>query len=322
MAPGQEMPTDPVVSIGSRCLIGRGSHIVGHWEIVIGDDIQTGPYVYITDQNHTYLDPVEPIGRQWPTEAAVRIGSGSWLGANAVILPGAQIGEHVVVAAGAVVRGDVPDRCVVAGVPARIVRRWVEGAGLGRREGPDAAVTRTDGRTVAPPGDGERPGRPGHRRAAVRRSGRAQASTSTTWSRSECTAACCSASRSAVRADAGRADVRGALAAALDGAGVEVAVDPLVEADTDAARPSATWSRVLAPEIDASTLEGVTGGIARRGGNIERIVRLAAYPVHCYELTVAGADLEQLRRPWPRRRCAARSTSRSRRPGCTAGPST
>ena len=129
MAPGQQMPTDPVVSIGSRCLIGRGSHIVGHWEIVIGDDIQTGPYVYITDQNHTYLDPVEPIGRQWPTESAVHIGSGSWLGANAVILPGAHIGEHVVVAAGAVVRGDVPDRCVVAGVPARIVRRWVEGEG-------------------------------------------------------------------------------------------------------------------------------------------------------------------------------------------------
>ncbi len=129
MAPGQEMPTDPVVSIGSRCIIGRGSHIVGHWSIEIGDDIQTGPYVYITDQNHTYEDPDEPIGRQWPVEAAVRIGSGSWLGANAVILPGSQIGEHVVVAAGAVVRGTVPDRCVVAGVPARIVRRWVSGQG-------------------------------------------------------------------------------------------------------------------------------------------------------------------------------------------------
>jgi acetyltransferase-like isoleucine patch superfamily enzyme len=129
MAPGQEMPTDPVVSIGSRCIIGRGSHIVGHWCIEIGDDIQTGPYVYITDQNHSYADPVEPIGRQWPTEAAVRIGSGSWLGANVVVLPGAQIGEHVVVAAGAVVRGVIPDRCVVAGVPARIVRRWVDGQG-------------------------------------------------------------------------------------------------------------------------------------------------------------------------------------------------
>ena len=129
MAPGQQMATDPVVSIGDRCVIGRGSHIVGHWSIEIGDDIQTGPYVYITDQNHSYADPIEPIGRQWPVEASVRIGSGSWLGANVVILPGTTIGEHVVVAAGAVVRGAVPDRCVVAGVPARIVRRWLPGEG-------------------------------------------------------------------------------------------------------------------------------------------------------------------------------------------------
>jgi acetyltransferase-like isoleucine patch superfamily enzyme len=125
MAPGQPMASDPVVRIGDRCIIGRGSHIVGHWSIEIGDDIQTGPYVYITDQNHSYEDPDEPVGRQWPVEAAVRIGSGSWLGANVVILPGSQIGAHVVVAAGAVVRGTIPDRCVVAGVPARIVRRWV-----------------------------------------------------------------------------------------------------------------------------------------------------------------------------------------------------
>jgi len=129
MAPGQELVTNPVVAIGNRCVIGRGSHIVGHWSIEIGDDIQTGPYVYITDQNHSYLDPVEPIGRQWPTEASVRIGSGSWLGANVIVLPGADIGEHVVVAAGAVVRGVIPDRCVVGGVPARIIRRWVDGQG-------------------------------------------------------------------------------------------------------------------------------------------------------------------------------------------------
>jgi len=129
MAPGQVMASDPVVRIGDRCVIGRGSHIVGHWSIELGDDIQTGPYVYITDQNHTYLDPVEPIGRQWPVEAGVRIGSGSWLGANVVVLPGSQIGEHVVVAAGAVVRGELPDRCVAAGVPARVVRRWTADGG-------------------------------------------------------------------------------------------------------------------------------------------------------------------------------------------------
>ena len=53
---------------------------------------------------------------------------------------------------------------------------------------------------------------------------------------------------------------------------------------------------VLAPEIDAGTLESGDRSVAACGGNIERIVRLAAYPVHSYELTVAGADLEQLRR--------------------------
>lgn len=129
MAPGQELLTSPALRIGDRCVIGRGTHIVGHWSIDIGDDIQTGPYVYITDQNHAYEDPDQPIGGQWPVEASVSIGAGSWLGAHAVVLPGAQIGRHVVVAAGAVVRGVVPDHCVVAGVPARIVRRWYPGVG-------------------------------------------------------------------------------------------------------------------------------------------------------------------------------------------------
>lgn len=149
MAPGQKMASDPVVRIGDRCVIGRGSHIIGHWSIEIGDDIQTGPYVYITDQNHTYLDPDEPIGRQWPVEAGVRIGSGSWLGANVVVLPGTTIGDHVVVAAGAVVRGEIPDHCVVAGVPARVVRRWLPQRGWVDERDVDAALGRPE-RPAAP----------------------------------------------------------------------------------------------------------------------------------------------------------------------------
>ena len=93
MAPGQEMISDPVVRIGDRCVIGRGSHIIGHFSIEIGDEVQTGPNVYITDQNHVYEDPVDPIGRQWPAERAVRIGIGSWLGTGVVVLPGARIGR-------------------------------------------------------------------------------------------------------------------------------------------------------------------------------------------------------------------------------------
>lgn len=129
MVPGHDLGREPVLRIGDRCVIGRGSHIVAHRSIVIGDDVYTGPSVYITDQNHRYTDLDVPIGRQWPYNTPVRIGSGSWLGAGAIVLPGAVIGEHVVVAAGSVVRGAVPDRCVVAGVPAKIVRRHVPGAG-------------------------------------------------------------------------------------------------------------------------------------------------------------------------------------------------
>jgi carbonic anhydrase/acetyltransferase-like protein (isoleucine patch superfamily) len=129
MVPGQDLGPLPVLRIGDRCVIGRGSHIVAHQSLLIEDDVFTGPYVYITDQNHGYADPDVPIGRQMPRNAAVRIGSGSWLGAGAIVLPGACIGRNVVIAAGSVVRGTVPDRCVVAGVPARVVRRYQPDAG-------------------------------------------------------------------------------------------------------------------------------------------------------------------------------------------------
>ncbi|HEY1621102.1 MAG TPA: acyltransferase [Streptosporangiaceae bacterium] len=129
MAPGHDLGPDPVLRVGDRCVIGRGSHIVAHHSIEIGDDVFTGPYVYITDQNHGYADPDLPIGSQWPVNSAVRIGSGTWLGTGAIVLPGAIIGQNVVVAAGAVVRGKVPDRCVVAGVPAQVVREHRPGTG-------------------------------------------------------------------------------------------------------------------------------------------------------------------------------------------------
>ena len=127
--PGQDLGPVPRLRIGDRCVIGRGTHIVAHESIVIGDDVFAGPYVYITDQNHSYADPDAPIGRQWPANAPVSIGTGSWLGAGAIILPGSVIGRNVVVGAGSVVRGQVPDRCVVAGVPAKIIRAYVAGDG-------------------------------------------------------------------------------------------------------------------------------------------------------------------------------------------------
>jgi acetyltransferase-like isoleucine patch superfamily enzyme len=123
MVPGQRCISDTVVSIGDRCLIGRGSGIVGHLSIEIGDDVWTGHHIYITDQNHGFDDPDTPISRQVQPERPVRIGDGSWIGHGAVILPGANIGRHVVIGANSVVSGTIPDHSVAVGAPARVVKQ-------------------------------------------------------------------------------------------------------------------------------------------------------------------------------------------------------
>lgn len=126
MAPGQECLSQPVVRIGDRCLIGRGSGIVGHFSIDIGDDVWTGHHVYITDQNHGYDNVDIPISQQSMPEKPVRIGSGSWLGHGTVVLPGADIGEHVVIGANSVVTGSIPSFSVAVGAPARVVKSMSE----------------------------------------------------------------------------------------------------------------------------------------------------------------------------------------------------
>ena len=126
MAPGQECLSQPVVRIGDRCLIGRGSGIVGHFSIDIGDDVWTGHHIYITDQNHGYDNVDVPISQQSMPEKPVRIGSGSWLGHGTVVLPGADIGEHVVIGANSVVAGRIPSFSVVVGAPARVVKSMSE----------------------------------------------------------------------------------------------------------------------------------------------------------------------------------------------------
>ena len=97
---------------------------MGLRHIDIGDDVAIGPNVYITDHNHRYDDITAPIAGQWLAQDSVRIGAGSWLGTGVIVLPGSDIGVHVAVAAGSVVRGRLPDRSVAAGAPARVVRQY------------------------------------------------------------------------------------------------------------------------------------------------------------------------------------------------------
>ncbi|MFV2196047.1 acyltransferase [Nocardiopsis sp. LOL_012] len=163
MGPGYDLGPDPVVRIGSGCAIGRGSHIVAHKSVDIGDHVYTGPYVYITDQNHSYTDTEAPVGLQWPVDDPVTIGPGTWLGANAVVLPGVHLGRNCVVAAGTVVRpGHYPDHSVIAGVPGRVVRTHDPELGWDPPMRGNGTPTRVPTpSTGLPPGVPEEPPEPG-----------------------------------------------------------------------------------------------------------------------------------------------------------------
>lgn len=127
-------PGDPGIPgrglvIGDRCVIGARSTLVAHASVEVGDAVWFGQGVFVCDASHGYQDPDLPIGEQFGAHQPVRIGAGSWVGHGSIVLPGTTIGRNVVVAAGSVVRGDIPDHSVVGGTPARVLRRYEPGVG-------------------------------------------------------------------------------------------------------------------------------------------------------------------------------------------------
>lgn len=120
--PGQAELPERALVIGDRCLVNVRCGIVAHESIEIGDDVWFGQGVYITDANHGMEISEVPFGKQLGEHQPVVVGRGCWLGQGSVILPGARLGEQCVVAAGSVVRGEIPPRSVVAGVPGKVIR--------------------------------------------------------------------------------------------------------------------------------------------------------------------------------------------------------
>lgn len=123
--------------IGDRCVIGAGVVLTAHESIVIGDDVWFGQSIFVSDASHGYQDVITPIGLQLGYADPIEIGAGSWIGHGAMILPGARIGRNVVVGAGSVVRGEIPDHSVAVGVPAKVVRRLVPDVGWVATGDPD-----------------------------------------------------------------------------------------------------------------------------------------------------------------------------------------
>ena len=108
------------VMIGDHTRIGLHNTIIG--PVKIGSHVNLAQGITVTALNHNFDDTQKRIDEQGVSTNPVTIEDDVWIGANAVILPGVTIGNHCVVAAGAVVTKDVPPHSLVAGVPAKVIK--------------------------------------------------------------------------------------------------------------------------------------------------------------------------------------------------------
>ena len=117
----------PSLKIGNNCRIGEYTHITAINRIEIGDGLLTGRFVIITDHSHGDLSEkdldIPPAIRKLKSKGKIVIGNNVWLGDKVSVLSGVHIGDNVIVGANSVVTKSVPSNCVVAGVPAKIVKQ-------------------------------------------------------------------------------------------------------------------------------------------------------------------------------------------------------
>lgn len=116
----------PSLNIGERAYFGDNCHIGCIGTINIGNNLTCGRNVMIIDHNHGYGKLTEaeihPLDRELAVKGEINIGNNVWLCENSVVLSGVTIGNNVTVGANSVVCSDLPDNCIAAGIPAKIVR--------------------------------------------------------------------------------------------------------------------------------------------------------------------------------------------------------
>jgi acetyltransferase-like isoleucine patch superfamily enzyme len=109
--------------MGNRSCVGAYSYVGCAGFIDIGDDVLMGPRVTLIAESHNLADAHSSIKEQGVSRRGIRIMNNVWIGTNTTILDGVTVGEGSVIGAGAVVTKDVPPSTIVAGVPARVIRK-------------------------------------------------------------------------------------------------------------------------------------------------------------------------------------------------------
>lgn len=115
----------PKMAIEDGVIIGpRFTAFVADTLVIGKDTILAGNVTLITENHGINPELPLPYHAQKLTTAPVTIGEGCWLGQNVSVLPGVKIGRRCVIATNAVVTRDIPDFCIAAGSPAKVIKKY------------------------------------------------------------------------------------------------------------------------------------------------------------------------------------------------------
>ena len=120
----------PKLIIGNNVQINDYVHLACGQSLIIEDDVLIASKVYISDINHgnysgeNHSFPEEKAKNRKIFSKTVKICENVWIGENAIILPGVEIGKNSIIGAGSVVTKNVPENCIVAGNPAKIIKKY------------------------------------------------------------------------------------------------------------------------------------------------------------------------------------------------------
>jgi acetyltransferase-like isoleucine patch superfamily enzyme len=109
-----------LIHIGKDIYIAHGCWFMAGEKINVGDEVLFGPYCIVVSSNHTKSNGSYRFGE--PDNQAITIGHGSWIASRVTITAGSSIGNGVLVAAGAVVMGDIDSNMIAGGIPARVLK--------------------------------------------------------------------------------------------------------------------------------------------------------------------------------------------------------
>ena len=115
----------PYIEIQDGCDIGRFCHITCTNKVIIERNVLFGEGIFIADNIHGYEDINTPIKDQTQISSGpLIIGEGTWIGNGAIVIGKVKVGKNCVIGANTFLNKDVPDYSVVAGVPARIIKKY------------------------------------------------------------------------------------------------------------------------------------------------------------------------------------------------------